>query len=381
MNSADTKNFCSLVFFGDEYRVADRLKGLRCQHSPVKEVQQQFLEGSRPQGCTSCWNKEAKGFESQRQMGNRTLDHLLNKDIENLRQLCVDQKNEIVYYKIETGNLCNATCVTCGSKYSSAWASLERKHGRTPFPSRRVFVDDRGMQFDPKTFDNDIFFDINYKTAKFINFLGGETTLEKANFEILLQLIQVGNTDCEISFTTHGNFRLTREQEDIIRQFPKMQFNFSIDGINNVYQYLRYPLSWDLCQQNIQYCKDRNIYVSIAIVLSNLNLMYYDQLINWVSSNQIPYFVNFAVNHQHETTKALFAPTVLSYDVKKAILEKNPSQFIKNVLQTHSESDEELYRFFLKDILEKDGWKGIKIQDYLPEFAKIIETDLNKAQY
>jgi len=374
-----TKNFCSLIFFGNEYRISQPYQALRCQsNKDVNEVQQEFLKGNKPSGCVKCWKSEDAGIESFRQIGNRTLDHLLDKDMINLRQLCVDQKNETYFYKIETGNLCNATCVTCGSKYSSAWAALERKNGKTPFPQRRVLINNTGMGFDKKTYDNDTFFNIDYKKARYINFLGGETTLEASNFKILEYLIEAGNTDCNISFTTHGNFDLSAEQEYIVKHFPAMQFNFSIDGIDKTYQYMRYPLLWNKCLDNIQYCKRQQIEVSVSVVSSNLNLLYFDQLTNWLDDYQLPYHINFALSHQFDQKYALYGNTVLSSRVKSVLLDRNPSAFVKHILNQHTVLDDKLYELFLQDIVQKDNWKGIRLENYLPEFATIIEKDLNK---
>lgn len=373
------QNFCSLIFFGNEYRISEPYQGLRCQ--PVKDVgsvQRLFLQGHKPSSCVKCWKNEDAGIESFRQLGNRTLDHLLDKNLVNIRQICAEQKNETYFYKIETGNLCNATCVTCGSQFSSAWGALERKNGRNPWPQRRVTVDHTGMRFDRKTFDNDEFFGIDYKKAKYINFLGGETTLEPANFKILEQLIAVGNTDCTVSFTTHGNFDLSPEQQYIIRQFPNMQFNFSIDGVDKAYQYLRYPLSWERCQDNIRYCRNQHIEINVSVVSSNLNLLYFDQLVHWIDDQQLPYHVNFAVNHQHNQRYALYGNTILSARVKRKMLDRNLSSAITHILQRHSESDDALYELFLQDLVEKDHWKGIMVDDYLPEFAEIIQEDLKK---
>ena len=373
------KNFCGIIFYGTEYRINDRYQGLRCcQDKDVAKVQQEFLSGNRPDGCNWCWNAESNGSESFRQMSNRTLDHLLDKSLINIRKLCEEKKNETVSYKIETGNLCNATCVTCGSRFSSAWGALERKNGREPYPQRRVLVDNTGMRFDKRTFDHDEFFSINYKTARFINFLGGETTLEKANFEILKNLLDAGNTDCNISFTTHGNFNLSAEQESIICKFPNLQFNFSIDGMNKVFQYLRYPLNWEKCLTNLQWCKDNNISFSASTVLSNLNILYIDDLIDWFNQNQISYHINYAVNHQVEQKHNLFNNNTLSSRVKSLIIDRNPSDLVKNALSRHSPADEDRYQLFLQDIAEKDRWKGISIADYLPEFVEIIQEDLNK---
>ena len=64
--------------------------------------------------------------------------------------------------------------------------------------------------------------------------------------------------------------------------------------------------------------------------------------------------------------------------MKSAIIDRNPSDLVKNALSKHSQTDEDRYQLFLQDIAEKDLWKGISIADYLPEFAEIIQQDLDK---
>ena len=64
--------------------------------------------------------------------------------------------------------------------------------------------------------------------------------------------------------------------------------------------------------------------------------------------------------------------------MKSLIIDRNPSDLVKNALSRHSPADEDRYQLFLQDIAEKDRWKGISIADYLPEFVEIIQEDLNK---
>jgi hypothetical protein len=42
------------------------------------------------------------------------------------------------------------------------------------------------------------------------------------------------------------------------------------------------------------------------------------------------------------------------------------------LLKTHTTKDESDYELFKTEIAKQDRWKGICMQEYLPEFAKLL---------
>jgi hypothetical protein len=373
------KYFCAFAFYGAEYAIRPPFNTLRCCDrftDNMSDIRQSMLDQQRPKDCSRvCWEVEDAGELSLRQIMNNTLDMLLDKDIAIICEESNDVSTDPLIYKIEPSNLCNSTCVTCSSNYSSAWAQLEKNNGEIPADHVRWIATEHGLS------DKNVLYPINYKSAKMINFLGGETTLSKTNFHVLEYLVAAGNFDCLISFTTHGNFQFTVEQEQLLKQFKRLQFNFSIDGVGPVYEYLRYPLSWQYMNDNLQWCRDNQIEISVNLTVSNLNLYYLDQTIDWLESQKLNYRLNRVVNFKIKKHQYHYHGTSLSQRVKHIIKNHSKNQFVIATLdQPHSDQNDYWYEQFLLDIIKQDRWKGIKIQDYLGEFAQIIQDDLDRAQ-
>jgi hypothetical protein len=186
-------NFCVLPFYGREYP-AD----VHCCQLPtgydIESIQQDLLKNKRNNQCSACWRLEDAGRMSDRQIKNSTLDYYTNTDLLELYRIAETGKSVITHYKIDAGNFCNATCVTCNKGSSSGWGKLENAYNNTNIPEVNLV----------KEYHDSI--DIDYKTAKFIGFTGGEPTMIRTNWDILRKLISAGNTECCISFVTNGSF-------------------------------------------------------------------------------------------------------------------------------------------------------------------------------
>lgn len=347
----DHPSFCVLPFYGLEYP----RKTFCCLVPPRTDrelVKQQMIEGQRPDACNKCWVLEESGIKSDRLIKNETLDFYTNKNIKDLFNECVEKKSKIVNYKIDTNNVCNSTCVTCSSMASSAWAKLEKEHGKKAA---------RTWQINDEEIDTVV----DYSTAESITFRGGEPFMSKTNFYILEKLVQYQNTDCFISFVTNGSFDLTDKQIQLIKKFPNVNFCFSIDGIGPVFDYLRYPLTFEKIKQNIDFCKNNEIIVSVSYTLSNINILYHNQTVSWFEENNLKFIVNSVYNPAH------FRPAALPLWVKEKIknsLEPN----IQKLISTHSSNDDQDYKIFCQIITKQDAWKNIQLKNYLPDLADLL---------
>jgi sulfatase maturation enzyme AslB (radical SAM superfamily) len=269
-------------------------------------------------------------------------------DTQQLFDQCVTNQNTTTLYKIDTSNTCNATCVTCNSRSSSAWAGLERKNNQVPVRSWRI----RNTTADTW---------IDYATATSITFRGGEPLLSVTNFYILEQLIAHNNTNCFISFVTNGSVTPSNYQLGLIAQFTNKNFCFSIDGVGPVFEYMRYPLKWNIIEKNLEFCKTNNISQSVSYTLSNINVWYHDQTVKWFRDNNLQYQLNPVYDPVH------FQPSVLPLEIKQQILSQSSSVDLAPLLDAQC-SQTNLDLFFAK-LKEQDKWKGIHLQDYLPELA------------
>jgi hypothetical protein len=345
-------SFCILPFYGVEYP-DNTFCCLASNGSNRETVKQQMLDGQRPSACNKCWTIEDAGLKSDRILKNETLDFYANRNIQDLYQECVDNNAEIVHYKIDTNNVCNATCVTCSSGSSSAWAKLEKDQGRRASKTWQLYPAD----VDKK---------INYSTAKSVGFRGGEPFMSKTNFYILEKLAKAGNYNCFISFTTNGSFELTNKQISLIKQFPNMNFCFSIDGIESVFEYIRYPLKFDQIKKNIEFCQTHNIIASVSYTLSNLNILYHNQTVDWFNKHNLKYIVNPVYS------PSCFSPSSLPDHVKQQIKQSLPVE-LQSLVDSHLPQHDQNFEKFKQEIAKQDSWKNIQLKYYLPELAELLD--------
>jgi MoaA/NifB/PqqE/SkfB family radical SAM enzyme len=347
-------NFCVMPFYGWEYP-----KNTHCCLLPdnynLSSIQTDILNNQRNPQCHKCWTLEDAGITSERQIKNYTLDHYANTDLLYLYDQCVAKENKTSHYQIAASNFCNATCVTCGDHASTAWADLLKKTSKNTIPLKLYK-------------ENTVQPHVDYAAARFIGFKGGESTMIRTHWDIIEQLIEHKNFDCCVSFVTNGGFTLTNRQQHLLSQFKNVNFNFSIDGVGSVFEYMRYPISWDKINKNINWARDQKFMVSSTYTISNLNIYYHAQTVKWFADNNIQYLENLVYGPVY------FSPKSLSKPIKHKIMSGDNSELIQNLLRDHSDIDHYNYQECLKQIQFQDQLKNIRIQDYLPEFWALTQS-------
>ena len=350
---ANTSNFCILPFFGREYP-AD----VHCCQLPsgydIASIQSDMLQNRRNSQCSACWRLEDAGVKSDRQIKNETIDHYTNTDLTEFYRRAQTGDTPLIHYKIDAGNYCNSTCVTCNKGSSSSWGILENQYYGTKIPTVELVK------------ENNPNISIDYANAVFIGFTGGEPTMIRTNWQILEQLIRADNTGCCISFVTNGSFVPTPKQTQILDQFENVNFCFSLDGTGPVFEYMRFPLSWQQTTDNIQRARDRGYMISASYTISNLNVLYHVQTTDWFKSQDIVYLENPVYAPDY------YAPGSLRSDIKQHILESTDNPTVQLYLGEHSERDEQRFRRCLENIQLQDDMKKIDYRTYLPELAQLI---------
>jgi sulfatase maturation enzyme AslB (radical SAM superfamily) len=197
---------------------------------------------------------------------------------------------------------------------------------------------------------------INWDEIKMLCFVGGEPLYEKKNIDILEKLA-FENNECFISIVTNGSAQLSQNQKNTFKKFKNLNICLSIDGIQKQFEYIRYPLKWDVLLKNIEEYREVGASLSVSFTISNLNILYYDEIVNWFNQQKLEYNSNFVIAPKH------FNIEVLPPAIKKHLpFIKNPSHF-----------DRDLFSQFMKEIKGQDKLKNIDIKDYLPEVDKIIK--------
>lgn len=335
--------FCVLPFFSYEKDLGSNQNIYCCRLPPgtdIKEVQHAIKNKQRSPACSTCWKLEDQGLESERKIHNRTFDYYADRDLELIEQDAIDNGFTPKIIKIATSNLCNGTCITCGPSASTAWAKLEN----------------RSIRYSITNIS-----DIDFKDIIQLSFVGGEPLLEKKNFDILEELIELGNTNCFISIVTNGSIELSQRQLTVLSQFKNLNLCLSIDGVGDQFNYIRWPLKWNQLQHNITQFKQITQHISVSCMISNLNVFHYGNLIDFFEDNQLKYLCKQIIYPDY------FSPGNLPEEYKQQVLENNKKYH--NAVSTFLSCREGSMEKFWQEIDRQDQLKGISIKDYLPELA------------
>ena len=336
--------FCVLPFFSYEI-TQNNSENIYCCKLPtntnIDHVRQSILNQQRSTACSTCWKLEDQGLNSERQLHNSAFDFYLDRDLEKIEQDAVAGLYSSQIIKLSTSNLCNGTCVTCGSYASSAWASLENK------------------KINYKKIGQDLIEKINWKDIKQLSFVGGEPLLEKLNFEILDRLIDTNNTDCFVSIVTNGSCELTSSQFQTLSKFKNLNICLSIDGIGPVFEYMRFPLKWNVLLENIEKFKTISKQLSVSYTLSNVNIMYYQETVDWFNSQGLQFYHNLVTTPEHYNINSL---------PKSA--KSNPT--IAQFFREHRPSDDVLFKKATVDLERQDRLKNIDCRNFVPKFTDLF---------
>ena len=241
--------------------------------------------GIQHDGCKRCWDDEKYHGESRR-----------TRDL----RLGYEEKPIVKYLELNLGNTCNLACRMCGVGASIKWYDDHRKiHDDSGGHSDDTVYKEWVRTYYKSYEDGSSFWDEMEKqlsTVNYIDMYGGEPMLVKKQWETLKKSIELGySKNQELHFNTNGTI-FKEEYIDILKQFKKVVISFSIDAIGDRFNYIRHHGDWKKVQNNIQnwlkYKSDKFNF-DIAVTVTNLNILYLDELTDWsLKNNMNPYFID-----------------------------------------------------------------------------------------
>ena len=216
----------------------------------MQTVRQRLLEGKQVQDCGQCYQRERRGEYSSRQRANRDWSAQVEKIMHKPTTVVEDTP---IYLDVRFGNLCNLKCRMCTGIYSKVLGE-ELESIADEDEEFRLLAPDSAKSYTFDWYENPNFWeDLKQymSSVKLIYLTGGEPTLVQGNYEFLQQLIDKGYAqNIGLVFNTNvTNFQ--QRFLDIINQFKDVTLNLSIDGIEGVQEYIRYPSKWTHIQKNM----------------------------------------------------------------------------------------------------------------------------------
>jgi len=268
---AATGDFGNIRDFTDAGHVANT--------DAMRQVRVDMLAGQEPAACAGCYREESHGIPSFRSAKNQDIDHL-NIDV----GLLLDKTSAdgylqdfaMQYWDIRFSNICNLKCRMCGPDYSHSWGSDSVTiYNREPKTNYVIHALDE--QVDMLRYGD-------LSQLKEVYFAGGESLFQQEHWELLDRLIELGLTDIRLTYTTNltklhfGQRRL----EDYLKHFSNVLFIVSVDATEQLGEYIRKGLDWDLLLRNIETVKQYpGVKIKFNCVVSVYNILYLKQMLDF----------------------------------------------------------------------------------------------------
>ena len=335
-------------------------------------------------GCTSCLNKEKKGYRSQRMswLRNDKIKHLGNPEPYRNPKLT---GNQISHLFINFSNVCNFKCRMCSANFSNSLIP-ENKHMLEKFPLEYKKVPLQNQ----KNFNDIIgYLEKNLDILpgiKSIWMTGGEPFMTDDPYKLIDLIVEHGKPEeLDIVITTNGS-KLDFEKLEKFNKVKKLTLDLSIDAVGPLFEYMRSNkvFTWsqmeDTCKKLFEYKKINKEWFNFFIN-SSYQIFNYDNLLE---------FYDFIYDHQCESNVRMLMfpehfrvgnlPDKLK-DEARAMCDKVELRYgnrnvhkinILKDIRTALDIKEPYLHRTLRVVPEQDKFRGVYLYDYHDKLADLI---------
>ena len=273
----------------------------------MENLRQEFLDGKQPSTCSKCWSLESAGGTSKRMISNKKFG------------IDTTQK-QLKFLDLKLGNICNLKCRICGAWSSSKWAQEEIQLGN---PKARDWLDQGQWPRQKNKLWDEIVSLLPY--VEYFEFTGGEPFLIKEHFDILEKSVELGTSKHQqIHYNTNGTTFPAHAVENIWPHFKEVEIAFSVDDVEERFEYQRYPTNWKKVNENISKFnqlkdKHKNIKTQVCCTINMQNIFNLEAVANWIESQSFDYvFYNYL--HEAKEWNVQYLPTTYKQFIQTKLL-------------------------------------------------------------
>ena len=298
----------------------------------MREVRGQVLSDERPDVCKPCFDLEDQGVQSlrQRHIANNIPESRVNLYPDALKSLTTDMTMpfELPTMEIKINNLCNLKCRMCNPLDSTQWKDWNSivEHYKKEDNYLVKAVEDLGLTKAPYVGlfdDKKEWWDSLRKLLphfKRVEFAGGEPLMDPMHYKIL-DLLSENGKNIEIKYATNGTVLGIKGRwiKDYWPKFKSVAVNVSIDGIDEVYEYVRSNGKFQDVVDNVRIMKNIPTVSRIvgAFTVQSNNIMQIDKVIDYfLNKLEIVFY-----SHRVQYPRALSAQ-VLPKELKDKVIAK-----------------------------------------------------------
>jgi len=359
----------------------------------MTRIRRQVLIGERPKECAPCFSLEDQGVESLRQRHiagviPESRITLYPNAVSNMRH-DFTMPFEIPTMEIKLNNLCNLKCRMCNPLDSTSWQDWDKvvpfykKENNYLVSTVERLVKKPGQYIGP--FDDTDNWWASFEKLiphfKRVEFAGGEPLMDPQHYRILDMLKPYGK-NIEIKYATNGTtlgISKGRTIHDYWPHFRSVAVNVSIDGIHDVYNYIRGNGDFNQVEENIKEIKK---IPNVSRVVGAFTAQAGNIL---QAAECIDYFINtncLSAQVLPDELKALAITKLLAvksqidnWDAVKnnALLGKITHQQIQdNINYLQAKDMNNLWPDFVEFNRNLDSTRGQNLLNVIPEFAPYV---------
>ena len=280
-----------------------------------RELRRALANNERPERCNVCWHNEDSGIVSNRQQWEKDNWEEFSDIISVNDDYSVN--NKPIWIELKVSNFCNLKCIMCSTHSSYkrvADLDIISKYTKDGYETRLLRP-------------TELFNSLNewpelWESVHTLQFTGGEPIINQEHYDLLLSIPEEFKKRIKLRYATNMS-HIKFKQYDLIeiwRQFKHVNIKVSMDGIDDVYNYIRQDGDWDTVYANMLALDaepDVDLAVGITVQAHNIYQMpeFYDF---WRNS---PIDLKFITANILQTPNYL-SPAVWQGDHRDAIIAK-----------------------------------------------------------
>jgi uncharacterized Fe-S cluster-containing radical SAM superfamily protein len=284
---------------GDEISFQARWQGMK-----YEKLRQEFIQGLSPDTCKKCWANESIGLKSNRQ---EMIENLQSGFFGEMSDSFESRPLQRWPHSIELklSNVCNLKCRMCHPSSSHRL-----------WEDRDIHEQYRGpLKWNPRVLDStqtiQQLFELGaefFSSLRVVQFSGGEPLINDDHLTLVEELLRHNPQRCQLRYSTNLQ-QLSHRSVDFVelwKPFKMVNVKVSIDGIDEVYDYIRVGGQFKTLISNLEkllQLSSPNLQVAIGFTTQAYNVF------------QLPEFLNFFeryIPRGQISTHWLHSPNILS---------------------------------------------------------------------
>lgn len=338
-----------------------------------KALKQKMYDNVWPVGCLPCKEREnVSGWSVRKLFQNGDFD------------IKGWESEKITYLEFNGSNICNLSCLHCTPGFSSRWvAELKKtipvyesydnykKERMKTWDSVRVSEDDqKGRSSKMHLPDPELILknlkELDLTGLRTINFKGGEPLLNSETITILEYLdSQDLLRNISIVISSNGTY-INDKTIELFKKCQYIIFNLSIDGIGELYNYIRYgDAKFDDIEPTLAKLNEvNNIVIDVSVAVMNYNIFNLLDIKKWTREmaskyNKVKKEVGFA--------NCVSSPAYLSL---KTLTDSTRQKLIDFYLDNTEVIDE--FKAVIYTL--SSGYAGDEMHNQWIEYTELMET-------